>query len=110
SLPSIFTKAEEITPGMRNIDILARVRDIRGGKTKHYEKKTGSLSNLLIEDETGSIQLNLWGDKALLSDKLRPGDIILIERAYARDRFGRLLLNLDDGGSITINPKIEEAT
>jgi len=109
SLPSIFTKAEEITPGMRNIDILARVRDIRGGKTKHYEKKTESLLKLLIEDETGSIQMNLWGNRVLISNKLRLGDIILIEQAYARDRFGRLLLSLDDGGSITINPKIEEA-
>ncbi|MFB0505084.1 MAG: OB-fold nucleic acid binding domain-containing protein [Candidatus Bathyarchaeia archaeon] len=108
SLPSAFTKAEEITPGMRNIDILARVREI-GRTAKLHEQKTGSLLKLLVEDETGSILLNLWGDKALLCNEIRRGVVLLIEGAFARDRFGRPVLNLDDGGSITINPKIEEA-
>jgi len=108
SLPSIFTKAEEITPGMRNIDVLARVREV-GRTAKLDEQKTGSLLKLLIEDETASIQLNLWGDKALLCNEIRHGALLLIEGAYSRDRFGRPLLNLDDGGSITIDPEIEEA-
>jgi len=108
SLPSAFTTTEEITPGMRNIDILARVREI-GQMAKLHEQKTGSLLKLLVEDETGSIVLNLWGDKALLRNEIRPGVVLLIEGAFARDRFGKPVLNLDDRGSITIDPKIEEA-
>jgi len=108
SLPSIYTKIKEITQGMRNIDILARVigvgevRELNRQTTKYY-------SQLLIKDETGSIQLNLWGDKALLSKKIKPGDTVLIEGANAQRRFGKISLNLDNKGSITINPKVKEA-
>ena len=108
SLPSLFTKVGDVTPGTRNIEILARVAGV-GEIRKLDRRETGYFSKLLIEDETGSVQLNLWGDNALLSKRIKPGDIILVKGAYAQKKFGGLLLNLNDKGSIAVNPEIEEA-
>lgn len=110
SLPPSFVKVREVRERSRNVDILARVASIGDlRKLDNSSAETTFLLPLLIEDETGSIRLNLWEDKALLSNQLSPGVAVLVRGAYARKRSGEVALNLDEKGSITINPKIKEA-
>jgi len=108
-LPVSLAKVKEIGEAMRNTSILARVACVANMARFGRSGGATQLSVLLVGDETGSVQLNLWKDKALLSDQISPGDVLLIEGAYAKKRFGRISLNLDEKGSIVINPGVKEA-
>ena len=107
ALPIRFTKIGELKPNMRGIDALARVMqvgDIR--EFKRSKAEVGHVSTLLIKDETGYARLNLWEDKAFASEEIKPGDIVLAQGAYTRERFGKLNLNIGRLGTLILNPKI----
>lgn len=111
TLPTRFTKIKDLRPGMSEVNVLARVK--HAGEIREFRRPSGEIghiSTLLIRDETGSIRLNLWGDKAVLSKQIQPGDIVLAEGAYPRKRFGKLNLNLGRRGVLTLNPTLAEAT
>jgi len=108
-LSTRFVKIKDLKPKMRDVGLLGRV--VQKSKMREFstrQGKKGYISTLLIGDETGSIELNLWDDKALLSQQIKIGDIILTEKAYTGQRFGRLSLNLDDESLLTLNPSLAE--
>ena len=110
ALPTQFTKIKELSPAMREVNILARA--IHAGEIREFRRlsgETGQVSTLLIKDETGSIRLNLWEDKVALSKQIQPGDIVSAEGAYLRERLGKMSLNLGKRGVLTVNPAVAEA-
>ncbi len=110
ALPAKITKIQNLRIGMRNVDVLARV--VHAGEIREFERQnggTGQVSTLLIKDETGTIGLNLWDEKASLCERIHPGDIVLATRAYPRERSGRVNLNIGRQGVLTLNPKLVEA-
>ncbi|KPV61569.1 MAG: Replication factor A [Candidatus Bathyarchaeota archaeon BA1] len=105
-----FTKIRDLGLGMRGVDVLARVMHVEEVREfRRSNGEVGHVSALLIKDETGSVRLSLWEDKAVLSRQIRLGDIVLARGSYTRERFGEVNLNLGRQGSLTINPKIAEA-
>lgn len=107
--PFRFIKIEKLKPNMRDLDVLARATQI--GDVREFKKgeaEVGHVSTLLIKDETGYARLNLWEGKAFLSEEIKPGDIVLAQRAYTRERFGKLSLNLGRLGTLISNPEISE--
>lgn len=107
--PTTFTKIGELRPNMRDVHVLARVMqvsDIR--EFKRSETEAGHVSTLLIKDGTGYARLNLWEDRAFVSGDIKPGDAILVEGAYVRERFGKLSLNVETSGALTLNPQVPE--
>ncbi|RLI45252.1 hypothetical protein DRO69_05660, partial [Candidatus Bathyarchaeota archaeon] len=105
-----ITKIQKLKPDMQDVDVLARV--IHAGEVREFKRpngETGQVSTLLIKDETGVVSLNLWDEKAALSEQLHPGDIVLIEGAYTRERFGNLRLNIGRRGRLKLNPRLAEA-
>ena len=110
TLPTRFTKIKELRPAMPGVNVLARV--MHAGEIREFRRSSGEIgqvSTLLIKDKTGSICLNLWEDKAALSKQIQPGDIVLAEGAYPRERFGKMNLNLGRRGVLTLNPTVAEA-
>jgi replication factor A1 len=110
AFPTALTKIKKLKPKLRAINVLARIvgiEDIREFKRPNGEIR--QVSTLHIRDETGSIQLNLWNEKAKFSKKAQLGDIVLVKGAYTRQRFGKLELNLGTKGTITLNPLLAEA-
>ncbi len=108
--PTGFIKIKYLKPGIREVDVLARVMhvgDVREFKTKTGE--TGKLCSLLLKDETGTVRLNLWNDGTALSEQIKTGDAVLVEKAYTRERFEETNLNLGKRGLLTVNPEIAEA-
>ncbi|NIQ06237.1 MAG: hypothetical protein GWO20_11105, partial [Candidatus Korarchaeota archaeon] len=100
ALSTPITKIQELKPNMRNVDVLARV--LYAGEVREFKRssgKKGQVSTLLMSDETGTTSLNLWDEKASLSERIHPGDIILAEGAYTRERFGRIKLNMGRKGT-----------
>lgn len=105
-----ITKVQELKPNMRDADVLARV--VHAGEVREFKRPSGEkgqVSTLLIRDETGTISLNLWDEKAPLSERIHPGDIVLAEEAYTRERFGRVNLNIGRRGTLSLNPELTEA-
>jgi len=109
-LPSRFLKIGELKPNMRDLDLLVRVAHM--GEIREFPRRYGEMgrvATLLVGDETGSIRLNLWEDKVETAKRIQPGDILLLQGAYMRERFGELNLNLGQRGSLILNPDIVEA-
>ncbi len=109
-LSTRLTKIKELRPAMAGVNVLARV--MHAGEIREFKRSSGEIgqvSTLLIKDETGSIRLNLWEDKAALCKQIQPGDIVLAEGAYSRERFGKMNLNLGRRGFLKLNPTVAEA-
>jgi len=104
-----ITKIQNLRSDMRDVDVLARV--VHAGEIREFKRssgETGQISTVLVKDETGTISLNLWDEKAALSKQLRPGDIVLAEGTYTRERFGNPKLNMGRRGNLRLNPKLAE--
>ena len=105
-----FTKIANMTPKMRNIDVLARV--VQNQETREFKRpggQMGRVSTLMIIDETGSVDLKLWDDKAAITGEIQAGDIIIVNSAYVQEKFGKISLNVGRHGSLGRNPPVEEA-
>ena len=99
-------KIGELRPRMRSLNILAKV--VEAGRLRTFKRKTGEsrLLTLLIGDETGLIQMNLWDERAEEYSKIKRGDIVMVKGAYTQERFGRPILSLEEHGEIVINPSL----
>lgn len=104
-----LVKIGKLRPKMPFVNVLARVakvEDLR--KFKRSNNDIGQVLTLHLRDETGRVQLNLWNEKAVLVEEVKPGDIILVKGAYTRQRFEKLELNLGKKGKIRLNPPLTE--
>jgi ssDNA-binding replication factor A large subunit len=103
-----FMRITDLRSNMRDVRVLARV--ICVGEIRKFlssRKKTGQVSTLLLKDDTGHIYLNFWSEKATFSRQVKPGDLLLVEGAYTRDRFGKINLNMGERGNLVLNPEVE---
>jgi replication factor A1 len=104
---TMLTKIEDLKPNLQHVDTLARVVQI--GDIRQFKRSTtkvGHVSTLLIKDETGYAQLNLWEDAASTSKEIHPRDAILIQGAYTRKRYRSLTLNIGNRGTVILNPEM----
>ncbi len=104
---TVFTKIDDLKPDLQHVNTLARV--VQTSNIRQFKRSTtkiGHVSTLLIKDETGYAQLNLWEDAALTSKEIKPGDALLVQGAYTRKRYGRLTLNIGKHGTLILNPKV----
>ncbi len=111
NIPRVFlTKIGDIKPAMTNVDFLGRVTQI--GKIRQFERSTGevgTVGDLNLMDDTGSVRLSLWDDMANLLKKVSIGDVVLVEGAYIRDGNYGISVNLGKIGALTVNPDMIEA-
>lgn len=57
------------------------------------------LARAVLEDETGSVCLNLWRDQI---DVAKAGDTIVLENAFAREFGGVVEVNIGADGKIAV--------
>jgi len=99
-------KIGEIRAGMRNITVQARVAAT--GEVRAFDRRgavEGKVASLLLQDETGSIRLSLWDQNVKMLDTIRQGDLVTLEKAYAREGLGGLNLSLGSDGNMTVTPE-----
>lgn len=71
-----FTKINTLVPSMKMLDIIFIVLEI----TSKSKTKEGSIiTQVLVADQTGSISLTLWEDKAIA---VKPGYIFILKGGY----------------------------
>lgn len=90
-------KIRAIQANMRNIETIYKV--VETGETKGVKTRYGpaKVCAAILEDETGSIRINLWRNQA---DKV--GDTIHIQNAFVKVFNEQLELNAGGDGRITI--------
>jgi len=113
ALPDTATKLEKVAalkPNMNDVNVLARVCKVEAIRQfRRSNGQTGQVASIHLLDETGPIQLNLWNENAEATENLKPGDTVLLEHAYTRQRFNKTELNLGTRGNLTPNPPLPEA-
>jgi hypothetical protein len=94
-------QVKNVLPGMRNIDIKAKI--IKVYETREFDKggKKGKVGNFLVGDQTGVMRVVAWNEKADILGSLKEQDVIKIKGGYARDNQGRTEIHLGDKTEIT---------
>ncbi len=101
-------KIENIISGMGSVDITGRV--MRIFPVREFEKKDksrGRVASLVLADETGSVRVVFWDNRADLLEegKIQEGDVLRIRKAYTRENInGDPEVHLGMRARIVINP------
>ncbi len=79
-------KIKNIIPGLRSVDLVARVVKIMEPREFERNGKSGKVLNVILGDETGTIRFSLWNEEieVVESGKLKEGDTIKISGAYVK--------------------------
>jgi len=102
---SPWTKVADLRAGMRGVNVAARVGLIGGVREfKRRDGSVGKVASVLLEDDSGSIRLNLWDDDVEFLKEMRVGDVVAVENGYTRTGLGAVGLNVGQNGRLTINP------
>jgi len=96
-------KIKNIVSGMRSVELIGRVVNI--SERRDFEKggRSGSVVNIVLGDETGTVRLSLWDDEIKLLDVLglKENDIVKVSNAYVKvDSRGNHELRLGRFGKI----------
>jgi len=96
---SELVKIGELTPRSRNVNLVAKVvsKSPERVVSSQYDQKEHRLSEVLIADETGSINLVLWDDRI---DQVQEGSTIKITNGFIKLFKGRMQLNLGRYGRV----------
>jgi ssDNA-binding replication factor A large subunit len=93
-------KISDLKPGMAGVSLRAKIEHLtepRQIMTRFGTQTT--LTEATLSDETGSIQLALWGEQ---SEGIEEGAEVEISRAFVKEFKGEPQLTLGRGGSIKI--------
>ncbi|MEM2017398.1 MAG: OB-fold nucleic acid binding domain-containing protein, partial [Nitrososphaerota archaeon] len=94
-----LVKIGELTPRSRGVNLVAKVVSKSPERivSSQYDQTEHRLSEVLIADETGAINLVLWDDKV---DSVNEGDVVRIVNGFVKLFRGRMQLNLGRFGTI----------
>lgn len=92
-------KINELKSGMSNVTVQAKVIDI--SETRDVMTRYGrrSVADAIIEDDTGQINLSLWGNQI---SAISVGDTVNVSGAYVTEFRGNLQLGVPRSGRITV--------
>jgi replication factor A1 len=105
---SELVKIGQLNPRSRNVNLIAKVvsKSPERVVSSQYDQKEHRLSEVLIADETGAINLILWDDRI---DDVREGSTIKVTNGFIKLFKGKMQLNLGRYGSVEeVDEVIEE--
>jgi ssDNA-binding replication factor A large subunit len=92
-----LVKIRDIKDGMRGLVLVGTIKSV--GDTRSVTTRYGpaTVATATLEDETGSIRLNLWRDQIA---RAKVGDNVRLENAFVRVFNGQNELNIGKDGKI----------
>jgi replication factor A1 len=93
-------KIIELKPGMRRVDILAKVLNI--SETREVTTRAGEQSRVAtaeVSDDSGTVKLTLWNEQI---DQVKANDNVKIENGYVTSFRGETQLNVGRYGKLTV--------
>lgn len=92
-------KISELNFNSKKVSITAKVTEKREPREVNTRMGKTIVTNAVLEDETGSIILVLWGDE---STKVNEGDTLKIDNGYVTEWSGQLQLNIGKFGKMSV--------
>ncbi len=95
-------KIVELKPGMRRVDITAKLSEItepREVTTRRGEQSR--VATAVVSDDSGTVKLNLWNEQI---DQVKVNDTVTIENGYVDSFRGETQLNVGRYGKLTVQP------
>ena len=92
-------KINEIKEDSRKINVEAKVVEKEGTREVNTRFGKTKVANAVIEDDSGTMVLVLWGEEA---DKVKEGDTIKIDNGYVKEWNGSLQLSIGKFGKMTV--------
>lgn len=89
----------QIRAGMRNMRITGTLKEVSEPREIGTRFSPANLATAILEDDTGSVRLNLWRDQI---DVAKAGDIIVLENAFAKEFGGEVEVNIGADGKILV--------
>ncbi|MGM5487365.1 MAG: OB-fold nucleic acid binding domain-containing protein [Nanobdellota archaeon] len=104
-------KIQDIAAGNRNVEVTGKVTAVYDIREFKNEQRSGKVGSCMIADETGTIRIVMWNDKADTLKKLEQDNILKVTNGFAKQNqrnpdFKEIHLN--DSSTIEINPEGEE--
>lgn len=98
-LQVINMKISDLKEGSGKVNIEAKV--VEKEATREITTRFGrtKVANAVIEDDSGTIVLVLWGEQA---DNVNEGDTVKIENGYVKDWNNSLQLSVGKYGKLTV--------
>ncbi|MFP3985700.1 MAG: OB-fold nucleic acid binding domain-containing protein [Candidatus Bathyarchaeia archaeon] len=101
----------QLVSGLNDVTVLGRVLLVNMPRSFARRNKDGKISQLLIGDETGTIRVVLWDDKAKLTENVQLGQTVKVSHGYVRrSRNGANELHVGERGDVQIiiaSPEME---
>lgn len=95
----VEVKIGQIRAGMRNMRITGTLKEVSEPREIGTRFGPANLAMAMLEDDTGSVRLNLWRDQIEVA---KAGDIIVLENAFAREFGGVVEVNIGADGKIAV--------
>ena len=95
------SSVDALTMGQSDVNVTGIVLETESIRT--FERDDGSegkVANLLLGDETGTVRVTMWDDRADRANELEPGTAVEVVEGYVREREGDLELHVGDHGAI----------
>ncbi|KXA91002.1 hypothetical protein AKJ57_02890 [candidate division MSBL1 archaeon SCGC-AAA259A05] len=92
-------KADDVKPGMRNLDLELKVVDMEEPHTFEKKGKQGKVVTAVCEDDSGRVKVSLWDEDV---DRVETGDRIRVEGGYSRLFKGELRVSAGRHGEIVV--------
>jgi Single-stranded DNA-binding replication protein A (RPA), large (70 kD) subunit and related ssDNA-binding proteins len=96
---------ENVVPEMRKLDLKARVLNVSDVTEfeRDGENEDGKVQNIILGDDTGTVDLSLWDEQTEIAEKIEQGDPIRISGAYTiEDDQGDPEIRLGDSAQVAM--------
>lgn len=92
-------KIAELTATSRNVNITGTVTQKEEPREVNTRNGLMKVANAVIEDDSGSMKLTLWGDE---TEKVSQGAKIKIENGFVKEWNGEIQVSVGKFGKLTI--------
>lgn len=92
-------KISDLKEGMNNVSIEGEIVEISESRSVLTKYGKRNVANAVIKDESGEINLSLWGEKI---NEVKVGDKVKIKGAFVTKFREKLQLNIPKSGEIQV--------
>jgi len=93
---------KNIVPGIRNLNLTARVFRVFEPREFEYKGQKGRVANVILSDGSGTIRMSLWNEQCEHIDRLKTGMGIELFGGYTKDNRGNPEVRISKRGGIKL--------
>lgn len=103
---NVLVKVKDLMPDMRDVDVVLKVVRTFPAKTVKGEDGETEMRAFIGADETGSVRVVLWGEKARVN--IKEGDVVKIVSGYTREGLSGVNLHVGKMGLVQIREDLKK--